>query len=343
MSNHLCEILKIDKPIVQAAMHTLNNAKLASAVSNAGGLGLLGPNAGWNPTVDTSTGASKSMTADSRLNKKAGYEQLKKVIEETKQLTAKPFGVELFSMADRPEDDPDVFAQAKLLVNEKVPIVLMYNHITTAWTDFFHNHNMKVIYRDNTPTPENTEKAVKNKVDVIIATGFDEGGSLPVQTVGTFDVVPLVVDHAGQVPVLAAGGISDARGVKAAFALGASGVYIGTEFLTAKESPMAELLKKLVVESDAYDLVMYRAKPKFLRSIKGSLPNKLAKMDKEGKSSQEIFEAMHEYQGLIDAMLTGDLSKGWATFGNGISFIHKVQSAAEIVNDLYQGVPKEDK
>lgn len=352
MTNQICKVLNIEKPIIQGAMHTLTNAKLVAAVSKAGGLGILGVNAGYQASdADATTGASQSNNVGSEdsgsiMSGNSAINLMKEQIEKIRQITDKPFGIQLAGVHQDPKDDPDPLAMAKLMIEEKVPVAVFGGFgqaVSKNWVDFLHDNGIKVINRSNTPTAADTRQAVKNGVDVIGATGFDEGGTVPTKVIGTFDIVPLIVDNAGDVPVLAAGGITDARTVKAAFALGAQGVYCGTAFALSEESPVAQNIKEAAIKANADDMLMYRAVPAFYRSLPGNLPNKLMKMNKEGKTGQEIFQAAHQYQGLIDGMLKGDLDNGYATFGMGISFINKIEPAAQIVDRLYSGVPAENR
>lgn len=116
-----------------------------------------------------------------------------------------------------------------------------------------------------------TEEAIKGGVDILVATGFDEGGQVPSNVISTFSIVPLVVDAAkGRVPVLAAGGITEERTAKAAMALGAEGVFVGTAFLASKESRMADNIKDALIKSDANDMLLYRTQPAYYRSLTGN-------------------------------------------------------------------------
>lgn len=340
MQNKLTKLLNIEKPIIQASLHTMTNANLVSAVSEAGGLGVLGLNAGYNP-VDASTGASKTKDDVGLVHGDAALDLFRKEIKKVKEKTSKPFAAAVFSDKKIPQEDEENYSKLQIMAEEKVPVVLYaYQYISKEWVEEFHKNNIKVIYRAMTPSAENTRQAVENGVDAIIATGFDEGGTVPEKVVGTFSIVPLVADNAGDVPVIAAGGVGDARTVKAAFALGAQGVYCGTAFLASEEAPMAENIKKMMVNADADDLEMFRYYMKFYRSLPGELPDKLVKMDEELKTRDEIFAAGHGGQGLVNGMVEGDLSNGIASFGTGIGLVHKIKPAAEIVNDLYSGVPK---
>ncbi|MCD5503914.1 NAD(P)H-dependent flavin oxidoreductase [Lactobacillus delbrueckii] len=166
-----------------------------------------------------------------------------------------------------------------------------------------------------------------------------EGGTVPAKVIGTFAILPLIVDAAdGKVPVVAAGGLVDKRTVRAAFDLGAEGVYAGTAFLATEESPLAENIKQDMLKYDADDLLMFRAPNSFYRSLPGELPEKLLEMDKQGKSAAEIWAAADDYNCLLYGMHDGDLSRGIVSFGLGISSIHSIDPVSVVVDRLNSGV-----
>ena len=127
---------------------------------------------------------------------------------------------------------------------------------------------------------------------------------------------------------------------RAAFALGAEGLYVGTAFMMAEESPLADNIKQAAVNADALNLIMYRTIPAFYRSLPGPLPDELLRMSRAGATEEEIYKAQHAYIGMRDGMLLGDLSKGFASFGLGISQIHAVEPVATVMDRLMRGVPR---
>lgn len=256
----------------------------------------------------------------------------------------KPFAVNVWPIKDEPKEDANGWAQLEMMAQEHVKAVVYGGILRPKWVKAYQDHGMKVIYRDFDPSAENTKAAVKAGVDVIVATGFDEGGSIPHRQIGTFSIVPLVVDAAeGKVPVLAAGGIADARTVKAAFDLGAEGVYVGSAFLTAEECPIPKNIKDDIVNDDATDLVLFRWTTGHYRSLPGKLPSKLVQMDKDLKPTKEIFDAAHGVTGILNGMAKGDLNDGYASPGCGITLQHKIEPAKDIVARLYAGVPEKEK
>lgn len=317
MKNRITNILNIDYPIIQGAMSWITNAELVAAVSNAGGLGILGPHAG-NNTNPTSFTEIKN--------------RLRFEIRKVKSLTNKPFGVPAILSYDLSTID----SIADLLIEEDVKVVLINGLDDYDFQPLFmkfKKNNIKIIYRSLTPNVENSKYAEKLGADIIVATGFDEGGTLPEKVVGTFSIVPMIVD-AVNIPVMAAGGIADIRSVRASFALGAEGVFAGTVFITTKENPAAENVKKLIVEHQSDDLLLFKTNPAYYRSIPTPYSQNLLEMDIQGKSRDEIANKMYGEQGLKVGMLDGNLDKGYITVGNGLSYINSIRTVKEVINDL---------
>ena len=157
---------------------------------------------------------------------------------------------------------------------------------------------------------------------------------MPAKVLGTFSIVPLIVDAVKKIPVMAAGGIVDNRTFNAAFALGAEGVYCGTAFLMSKESRMAENVKQAVLKANARDLLLFRTLPDWYRSLPGDLASELVAMDKAGATNAELGKKMGGFANLRVGMLEGDMDKGYVSVGLGISFIHEIKSVQEIVDAL---------
>ncbi|HEL1929750.1 TPA: nitronate monooxygenase [Streptococcus suis] len=322
MANRITEILGIEKPIIQGPLAWLTNGRYAGAVSAAGGLGVLGVSAGQSTAATTIEETVENMRREIRI---------------TREMTDKPIGLNVFP--GDPATDPYTQPMLDLMVEEKVPVVVMVGQFSAEWVSRFHEKGIKVVFRAETPTVENTEEAIQGGADIIVATGFDEGGTVPHKVVGTFSIVPMIVDAAkGRVPVMAAGGIADARTARAAFALGAEGLFVGTAFMMSEESILAQNIKEKALKSNASDLLLYRTVPAYYRSLPGEIPNKLLEMSRAGASEEEIYEVQRGYLGLRDGMLFGDLSKGFASFGLGISMIDKIEPVAVIMDKLMSGI-----
>lgn len=322
MQNRITEILGIEKPLVQGPMPWVTNAQFVSAVSNAGGLGVLGPNAGQT-----------EMTADPVET----AERMRREIQKTKALTDKPFGVNL---APNPDQSKDPWTRPILDVikEEKVSaVVWMGVGDGTVLPEIFaelKQAGIKIIFRAITPTVENTRKAEQAGADIIVATGFDEGGLMPEKAIGTFAIVPMIVDAAQNVPVMAAGGIADSRTAKAAFALGAEGIFVGTALLATFENPAHDRVKQGIVNSNPDDLLFFKAPPTYVRSLAGALPQKLVEMTQNGASDAEFGKAMAGLSGFGTGMMQGDFDNGWGCIGLGIGSIYEIKSVKDVIDGL---------
>ena len=168
----------------------------------------------------------------------------------------------------------------KVIYEEKVPVVTFVEEVHADIFKEFKKRGIKIVYRSLNPSPENAKAAEDAGADIIVATGFDEGGTLPNMVLGTFSIVPLIVDAVKHTPVMAADGIADNRAFNAALALGAEGVYCGIAFLMSKESRMAENVKQAILKSNARDLLLFHTIPAYYRSLPGILANELLRWTK---------------------------------------------------------------
>ena len=320
-SNRVCQILKIEKPVIQGPLFWLTDAKLVAAVSEAGGLGVLGPHAGQD-----------SLPKDDAER----AERMRKEIQKVKELTSKPFGINIFHS----EQNPDIQLQLmlKVVYEEKVPVAVVVHMGPDAAEDIITElkaHGVTVVFRHISITPDLARKAEKAGADIIVATGMDEGGTLPNHNIGTFSIVPLIVDSV-KIPVMAAGGITDRRTFNAAFALGAEGVFCGTLFLASKEGRTAENVKDMMLKANATDIDFFRTIPYYYRSIPTPLSQKLVKMDNELKTREEIAHEMHPMRNMKFGMLDGKVDVGYISVGLGVSMIHSIRSCKEIIDDITQ-------
>ncbi|MCW9733004.1 nitronate monooxygenase [Avibacterium sp. 20-15] len=322
MSNRIVSLLNIEKPFIQAPMSWVTNAEFVAAVSNAGGLGVLGPNAG-----QTTLTTSPEETA----------ERMRQEIRKTKALTDKPFGVNLAPNADQAKD-PWTRPILNVIKEEGVhAVVWMGMGEGTVLPEIFaelKQAGIKILYRAITPTVQNTRQAEEAGADIIVATGFDEGGLMPERAIGTFAIVPMIADAVRQAPVLAAGGIADARTAKAAFALGAEGIFVGTALLATHENPAHPKVKQALIDSQPTDLLLFRAPPSFVRSTAGKLAKELAEKSLNGADDAEISQRLAGLSGFGTGMMQGDLDSGWGSFGLGVGHIHRIKSVAEAMADM---------
>lgn len=321
-NNRICQILGIEKPVIQGPLSWLTDARLVAAVSNAGGLGVLGPNAGLTAETAVSTPEETA-------------EKMREEIRKTKKLTEKPFAVNLIPT---PENDIWTPGILQVIKEEAVKAVVYTGYsdgaIIPALFDELKAAGIVIIYRDINPTPANSRAAERAGADMIVVTGFDEGGPLPGTALGTFSIVPLIADAVENVPVLAAGGIVDKRTAKAAYALGAEGIFAGSVFISTVENRVPQSVKEKIVAANGLDLRLFRTLPDYYRSLPGKLAEKLVALDKAGASKEELARVMGGLRGLRLGMLEGNTDEGYISLGTGIGGIKNILSVAEVVEQL---------
>lgn len=323
MKNRVTEIFNIEKPIIQGPMNSLTDPNFIASVSEAGGLGILGPNAGESRVTRSPVETT---------------EQMRKEVQKIKKLTNKPFASTIMVSDDLTYTTYIV----DMLIEENVPIVLINGLLDKDIFYKLKKHNIKIIFRPMTPTTENAKAAEKMGADVFVATGFDEGGTVPERIIGTFSIVPMIVD-AINIPVIAAGGITDIRGVRAAFSLGAEAVYVGSALIATFENPAAENVKQYIVDSKAEDLILFRTLPTYYRSLPGKLAHELETMDNNGATKEELSKHMGGGKNMRLGMVEGDTENGYVSVGTGISSIQSIKSVNAVINDLMQDFKNEDK
>jgi len=321
--NRVTEILNIKYPVVQASMSWLTSAELAAAVSNAGGMGILGPNAG-----QTTLTADPVETA----------ERMRREIQKTKIFTGKPFAVQYMIPF---KGDPQGFSSKVIQVirEEKIKYLLVLGMGLGNEAEEVRNLKKEefiVIYRDLNPSVESAKDIEAAGADIIIATGYDEGGRLPSYAIGTMTIVPLIAD-AVNIPVLAAGGIVDNRGVKASMILGAEGVYVGTLFVTSKECPASDICKQDIINAKTKDLIVLKIMPTW-RYTPHKLSLELYNMEKSGATKKEIGKMTPDAGGIRIGMLEGNLDDGVNAVSNAVEFIKNIRSCKEIVENLMKDV-----
>ncbi|WP_411345397.1 NAD(P)H-dependent flavin oxidoreductase [Paenibacillus sp. WLX1005] len=307
--NRITSILGIQYPIVQAAMSWITDAAMVAAVSNAGGMGVLGPNAG------------AKFDGEQRISSE---ERLRREIRKIKTITDKPFAMNVLF----PEEGDETSEQYALhtlnvALEEGVRHFLAVGTVNTKLFKKVKHHQAILIFRELTPTPKGAQAAEVAGADILIATGYDEGGWIPQNQIGTFSIIPTIAD-AVDIPVMATGGINDIRGVRAAFALGAEGVYIGTRFIVSKECPAADIVKQDIVSSTANNLVFVSP---LQRSIAHKLSLELASMHENGTAPAEEMS-------LKPGMLEGKLDEGIISVNTAIDVIKEIKTCGEIVQEL---------
>lgn len=294
----LCDLLGIDYPVVQGGMAWVANACLAAAVSNAGGLGLV---------------AAGSMNAN----------LLRREIRLTREQTDRPFGVNIMLM------NPEADALAEVVREEKVAVVTTGVGSPGKYIQAWKDAGMKVI--PVVASVAYAKRMEKLGADAVVAEGTEAGGHIGDLT--TMVLVPQIVDAVG-IPVIAAGGIADGRGVAAAFMLGARGVQVGTRFLACNECCIHENYKQLVIKARDIDtLVTGRSGGHPVRTLKNKLARRLIEMEKQGATFEEL--ELITVGSLRRAVQEGNLEEGSFMAGQSAGLVTRCQPAAEIVCSLF--------
>lgn len=314
--NRVCEILRIKYPIVQAAMNWITDANMVAAVSNAGGMGVLGPNAG------------PKIVESKRINTE---ERIRTEIRKIKSLTDHPFAVNII-LPEEGMDDNGFYVRTTLNVafEEGVKHFVTVGKVNRLVFKEIKDQGGILIHRELNPTPIAAKKAEEAGADILIATGYDEGGVIPQRPIGTFSIIPTIAD-AVDIPVIATGGINDIRGVRAAFALGAEGVYVGTRFIVSYECPASDVTKQHIIHSKGADLLS-------VSQTQRSIPNKAAQefayMYKNGTPSNQVDKKISENGGLRTGMLEGRMDEGIVSVNTAIDLITEEKSCEGIIKEL---------
>ena len=297
MKTRITELLGCKYPLIQGGMAWVAEHTLAAAVSNAGGIGLI---AGGSAPID----------------------YLRDQIRACKEATDKPFGVNIMLMSPNAED------LAQLCIDEKVAVVTTGAGNPGKYIPAWKEAGIKVI--PVVPSVALARRMEKAGADAVVAEGTESGGHIGMNT--TMCLVPQVVD-AVSIPVIAAGGIADGRGVAAAFMLGAEGVQLGTRFLASEECQIHENYKNLVVKAKDTDNQItgfYSGSP--CRSIKTKYTKKLQKMEKNA-APPEDFEAL-TVGSLRKAAVDGNIEEGSFLCGLIAGMVNDIKPCRDIVEDI---------
>ena len=302
VSNQICELLNIKYPIIQGGMAWVATAELAAAVSNAGGLGLIG--AGHMPP-----------------------DALRKEIRRAKELTTKVFGVNVMLMS------PFVKEVMQVVVDEKVQVVT-----TGAGNPGEYIPALKGIGARIIPVVASValaKRLERTGVDALVAEGHESGGH--VGEVSTMALVPQVVD-AVSIPVIAAGGIADSRGVVAALALGAQGVQIGTRFVATTECLVHERYKQALVKAKERSTIVTGVSTGHpVRVLQNKLTKEYMERERSGATTEELDQMGAGKLRL--AAQEGDVDYGSVMVGQIAGMIREVQSVEAVMQDLVSGIP----
>jgi NAD(P)H-dependent flavin oxidoreductase YrpB (nitropropane dioxygenase family) len=361
LKTRICDLFQIEHPVVLAGMGGASTPELAAAVSNAGGLGVLGA-AACGPTrlrnwirrtrelTDKPFGVDTLLPASVRRQQQlsdAGERQPQLDLEAHQEF-ARSFmaenGLELSAAAPRsdsgaPDNDglvlfsePFFKAQMEVIIEERVPVYAAGLGNPGPWMDRLKANNTKVM--SVVGAVRHAVQVASSGIDVIVAQGHDAGGHN--SPVGTMALIPQVVDAMGDIPVLAAGGIADGRGLAASLMLGAAGVWVGSAFLASREAGIHDFQKQALVDASEESTVI-------TRSITGKPCRVLRSSWTEAWKNSELQPLPMPYQSMIsDPVMNAavqdersDVYPGIA--GQGIGMIRSVRPAAEILGEVVTG------
>lgn len=299
MKKNITQLFKIKYPIVQGGMIWVSGYKLASAVSNAGGLGLIG---------------AGSMYPD----------VLREHIQKCKKATDKPFGVNV------PMLYPDIEKIMEIIVEEGVKIVFTSAGNPKTWTAFLKEKGITVVHVVS--SVKFALKAEAAGVDAVVCEGFEAGGHNGREETTTFTLIPMVKEQV-KIPVIAAGGIGSGRGMLAAMVLGADGVQVGSRFAATKESSAHNNFKQTIVEvqDGGTELTLKELAP--VRLVKNKFYLQIQELYKKNPSQEEIKELLGRARAK-KGMFEGDLDNGELEIGQVAGLIHEIKTAKEVVDEM---------
>lgn len=298
----ITKMFNIQYPIIQGGLQGLGKSPLVSAVSNAGGLGLI--------------------TAGSFSSK----EEMMKDIEETRRLTAKPFGVNIAIGIRKPMDE---FVEGA--IETRVPIVFTSGDNPEKYIESLKANGIKVVHV--VPSVRFAKKAEAIGCDAVVVVGYECGGHPGRDDVTSLTLIQRAVAELA-IPVIAAGGFSTGKSALAAFALGAKGVQMGTRFLASKEVNLHLSIKDKLIDSQETDTVLVKKSiGKAMRVMKTQRAVELLKMEEAGATLEDIFPYIsgESYQEYID---TGNENSGVISLGQTIGLINEIKSAKDIIQDI---------
>ena len=298
---YVCDMLQIDIPIFQGGMGNISNAQLTSAVSEAGGLGTIGCGT-MTPT------------------------QVEEIIIETKKRTSRNFALNI-AINVSPYTDELI----QLIIKHKIPIVSLSAGNPVPYISKLHEHDVKVIVL--VASVKHAQKAEAAGADILVAEGFEAAGINSNLELTTFTLIPQIVKSV-KVPVIAAGGIGDGRGVAAALMLGASGVQIGTRLIATQDAPFHDHYKNsLVNASDTETTIIGRSFGQLRRILKTPYSTKLDELEQAGLTPEHYRELTSEVNHVKGA-IEGDLENGFINSGQIAGLINHIPSVEELFESM---------
>lgn len=298
--NRITQLFGINYPIIQAGMIWCSGWELASAVSNAGGLGILGAGSMY-PNI------------------------LREQIRKCKAATSKPFGINV------PLLYPDIDQHITAIIEEGVKIVFTSAGNPKTWTAHLQQHGIKVVHVVS--SSKFAQKAEQAGCDAVVCEGFEAGGHNGREETTSLVLIPQV-RNATQLPLIAAGGIATGRAMLAAMVLGAEGVQIGTRFVASKESSAHENFKTTITRLQEGDTMLSMKKVVPVRLIKNDFQRQIQTAEDKGASKEELQQILGRARAK-KGMYEGDMNEGELEIGQIASFVTEIKPAAEIVNEIW--------
>mgnify|MGYP000617657142 CR=1 FL=1 len=299
MKTNITQLFNIQYPIVQGGMIWVSGYKLASAVSNAGGLGLIG---------------AGSMYPD----------VLREHIQKCKKATNKPFGVNV------PMLYPDIEKIMEIIVEEGVKIVVTSAGNPKTWTSFLKEKGITVVHVVS--SVKFALKAEAAGVDAVVCEGVEAGGHNGREETTTFTLIPIVKEQV-KIPVIAAGGIGTGRGMLAAMVLGADGVQVGSRFAATKESSAHHNFKKAIVDVKEGETQLTLKELAPVRLIKNKFYQEVQELYKQNPTVEELRELLGRARAK-KGMFEGDVENGELEIGQISGLIHGIKSAKEVIDEM---------
>ncbi len=299
MPNRITELLNIKYPLIQAGMIWASGWKLASAVSNEGGLGIIGAGSMY-PEI------------------------LREHIEKCKIATSRPFAVNV------PMLYPELDKLMDIIIAGEVKIVFTSAGNPKVWTKHLQSHGIKVVH-----VVSSVKFALKSQdagVDAVVAEGFEAGGHNGRDETTTFTLIPMVREHL-EIPLIAAGGIATGKGMLAAMVLGADAVQVGSRFVASTEASSHINFKKKVVEAKEGDTQLTLKELAPVRLLKNKFYNDIQELYETKPSKEELIKLLGRARAK-KGMFEGDLEEGELEIGQIAGLIHDIKPAAQIVRDM---------
>ena len=297
--NRITELFEIEYPLIQAGMIWASGWKLASAVSNAGGLGIIGAGSMY-PEI------------------------LKEHIQKCKMATKQPFAVNV------PMLYPDIDKIMQIIIDEGVKIVFTSAGNPKTWTSHLQSHGIKVVH-----VVSSVKFAVKSQeagVDAIVAEGFEAGGHNGRDETTTFTLIPMVREKI-DIPLIAAGGIGNGKGMFAAMVLGADAVQVGSRFVATPEASSHQNFKEMVVKAKEGDTVLTLKELAPVRLLKNKFFEDVQELYTKSPSKEDLTKLLGRARAK-KGMYEGDLEEGELEIGQISGLINEIKPAAEIVKEM---------